>query len=141
MVAMSQENVELVRRIYDAWAIGNFRAGFDELDQHVVFVVSPEFPTFGVFLGRDGVRNYMWDFLEQWERMTIEAKHIEGVGDTVLARVVQHGKGRASGVEVAVEHFMLFTFRGRKIVRIESIISEGEALEAVGLPEQDAHTG
>jgi ketosteroid isomerase-like protein len=133
---MSQENVETVRRTFDAWATGNFRAGFDDLDQHVVFVVSPDFPTFGVFLGLDGVRNYMQDFLEQWERMTIEAKHTEAVGDTVLAQVVQHGKGRASGVEVDLPHFMLFTFRGKKIVRIESVMSQGEALEAAGLSEQ-----
>jgi hypothetical protein len=44
--------------------------------------------------------------------------------------------GRASGVAVDATHFMLFTFRGKKIVRIESIMSEGEALEAVGLSEQ-----
>jgi ketosteroid isomerase-like protein len=132
---MSQENVETVRRIFDAWATGDFRAGFEEVDQHVVFVVSTDFPTFGVFLGRDGVRDYMRDFLEQWERMAIEAKRIEAVGDTVLASVVQHGKGRASGVVVDLPHFMLFTFRGRKIVRIESVMGESEALEAVGLSE------
>jgi hypothetical protein len=30
---------------------------------------------------------------------------------------------------------MLFTFRGPTIVRIDSLLSEGEALEAVGLSE------
>jgi ketosteroid isomerase-like protein len=59
------------------------------------------------------------------------------VGDTVLAEVVQHGKGRASGVEGDNQYFQLFTFRGGKIVRMESIMSEAEALEAVGLSEQD----
>ena len=130
---MSHENVETVRRIYEAWARGDFGAGAADFDQHVVFVVSPDFPTFGVYLGLDGVSDYMRDFLDQWEQFNIEAKHIEAVGDTVLARVVQHGKGRASGVEVEIKHFMLFTFRGKKIVRMESIISESETLEAVGL--------
>jgi ketosteroid isomerase-like protein len=81
----------------------------------------------------------MQDFLEQWERMTVEANHIEAVGDTVLAKVIQHGKGRTSGIEVVLTHFMLFTFRAAKIVRIESIMSEGEAREAVGLSGHDAH--
>jgi ketosteroid isomerase-like protein len=44
---MPQENVEIVRRIYEAWATGDFRVGADDLDQHVVFVVSPDFPTSG----------------------------------------------------------------------------------------------
>ena len=30
---------------------------------------------------------------------------------------------------------MLFTFRGAKIIRIETVMHEGEALEAVGLSE------
>ena len=77
----------------------------------------------------------MRDFVEQWERVTIKAKRIEAVGDTVLAHVVQHNTGKASGVEGELEHFMLFTFRGKKIVRWESVMSEADALEAVGLSE------
>ena len=130
---MSQENVEIVRRIYEAWAAGDFRAGIDALDQHVVFVVRPDFPEFGVFLGPDGIREYMRRFLEQWERGPIEAKHLQAVGDTVLARVVQHGKGKVSGIEAQLPYFMLFTFRGKRIVRLENVIDQVEALEAVGL--------
>jgi ketosteroid isomerase-like protein len=33
------------------------------------------------------------------------------------------------------EFFMLFTFRGGKIVRIESILERDDALEAAGLSE------
>ena len=79
----------------------------------------------------------MQRFLEQWERLTIEAKRIESVGDTVLAHVVQRAKGRASGIEGDLFYFMLFTFRGKKIVRLENLMDEGEALEAAGLLEQD----
>ena len=136
---MSQENVEIVRRIYEAWAQGDFRAGIGDLDQHVVLVIRSDFPEFGVFLGLDGVRDYMRRFLEQWEQLTIEATNLRAVGDTVLAQIVQHGKGRASGIAGDNRYFQLFTFRGQKIVRMESIMSEGEALEAVGLSEHDAH--
>jgi uncharacterized protein len=130
---MSQGNVEIVRGIYEAWAKGDFRARLDHLDPHVVLVIRPDFPEFGVFVGPEGVRELMHRFLEQWELLTIEAKHLEAVGDTVLARVVQHGKGSVSGIEGDIPYFQLFTFRGGKIVRMESIMSEGEALEAAGL--------
>jgi uncharacterized protein len=129
----SQENVEIVRRTYEAWATGDFRAGVDDLDQHVVFVIRPDFPEFGVFLGPAGVGTYMRRLLEQWERLAIEAKQIRAVGDTVLAQVVQHGKGRESGIEGDDWYFILFTFRGGKIIRIEALRDETEALEAVGL--------
>jgi len=86
---MSQENVEIVREIYEAWLNGDFRAGADLLDQNVMFVVSPDFPEFGVFVGPEGVRQFMKRFLEQWKRLTIEAKHLQAFGDTVLAEWTQ----------------------------------------------------
>ena len=38
-----------------------------------------------------------------------------------------------------IETFMLFTFRGRKIVRMDSVLQRAEALEALGLSEQDTY--
>jgi ketosteroid isomerase-like protein len=132
---MPQENVQMVRRICEAWARGDFQVGAGDLDRHVVFVVRPDFPEFGVFHGPDGVNEYMHRFLENWERYTLEATRVEPVGDTVLVRFVQRGTGRESGIEVVDSLFMLFTFRGRRIVRLESVRTEGEAFESVGLPE------
>jgi ketosteroid isomerase-like protein len=132
---MSQENVETVRQIYEAWAAGDFRAGADNLDHDVVFLVRPDFPEFGVFHGPDAIGAYMRRLLEQWERLTLEAEHLRSAGDIVLARVVQHGKGRVSGIEGDNRYFMLFTFDGRKIVRIEIVMDEAEALRGAGLSE------
>ena len=138
---MSQENLEIVRRIFEAWAVADWSIGNDYYDRHVVFVMSPDFPAFGVSYGIDQVKAYWRDFLEQFERTTIEAKRLQTAGDTVLAQVVQHAKGRASGVEGDIPFFMLFTFRGKRIVRVESMIEEAEAREALGLSEQDAQAG
>ena len=136
---MSQENLEAVRCIFEAWASGDWSIGNEYLDQHAVYVISSDFPAFGAYFGLDGIRAYWRDFLEQWERLTFEAKRIEAVGDTVLAHVVQHAKGRASGIAGDLPYFMLFTFRGKKIVRTEVVMHYAEAREAVGLSEEDAH--
>ena len=132
---MSQENVEVVRRMYEAWASGDFHAGADDLDPHVVFVVRPGIAEFGVFSGPAGVKTYMRRILESFERLTIEATHLRAVGDTVVARVFQQGKGRATGIEVDDRYFQLFTFRGGRVVRMDVVRDEAEALEAVGLSE------
>jgi len=131
---MSQENLKVVRRTLDAWADGNFRAGADDLDRHVVFVVSNDFPEAGVFVGPAGVASYMRTFLENWERYTIEAYRIDAVGDTVMARCTQHGRVR-DGLAVEAPTFALFTFRAGRIVRLEFLRHESEALEAAGLSE------
>src|SRR4051794_25354706 len=116
---MSQENVKIVRRIYEAWATGDFRTT-DRLDPHVVFVVQPDFPESGVFLGPEGVREFMERFLEQWDRLTISAEDVRPSGDTVLVRVRQQGIGRASGVAGEMTYFQLFSFRGPLIIRLET---------------------
>src|ERR671924_1446924 len=95
---MSRGNVEVVQRIVGAWAEGDFRAPIDEFDPNIVLVVRPPFAEPGVFLGAEGIRDYMRGFLAQWERYRIEPKDLQEAGDTVLARVVQHGTGRSSGV-------------------------------------------
>ena len=61
------------------------------------------FPHAFLFVGPEGIRDYMHRFLDQWERLTSKAKELTAVGsDTVLAEVVQHGRGRASGSRVTI---------------------------------------
>jgi ketosteroid isomerase-like protein len=137
---MSREKVEIVRRIFEAWGREDWSIGNDYFDHHAVLVVSSDFPAFGVYYGFDQIRVYWRDFLQQFERTTFEAKRLQAVGDTVLTQVVQHARGRASGVEGDIVFFMLFTFRGKWIVRLESVI-EADALEAAGLSERDVYPG
>jgi ketosteroid isomerase-like protein len=132
---MSQDHLEIVRRMFDSWTKGDFRAGGNDLDPHVTFVVRPPFPESGVVHSPEGVRRYMDGFLEQFDQLTIEAEKIRAAGDTVVVQARQHGTGRSSGAPADLRYFQLFTFRAGKIVRIESILDEDEALEAAGLPE------
>jgi ketosteroid isomerase-like protein len=130
---MSQENVEIVRHIFDGWATGDFGAGFTDLDPDVVFVVRRPFPEAVKTVGPNGIRDYMRRFLENWETFAVDVRDLQAVGDTVVADAVQHGEGKASGIEMEQPFFMVFSFRGGKIVRIESILNRDEALEAAGL--------
>ena len=129
---MARDKVEIVRQIYDAWGSGDF-PGPDHFDRNLVLVLRSEFPDTGVIYGMEAVGRWMESFLAQWERLTMEAKEIRAVGDTVIVRVAQRGTGTASGIEVEDTFFSLFTFRGRKVVRLENVQDETEALRAVGL--------
>jgi ketosteroid isomerase-like protein len=133
---MSEENVEVVRRIYEQWAQGNFRAGVELYDPLILMVQGQGLPEAGAYLGLDGLRDYMRAFLEAWERVTIEAEEILGAGDSVVAKVVQRAVGRESGVEPAeFEYFQIWSFRGGKVIRLEVVRDREEALEAAGLSE------
>jgi ketosteroid isomerase-like protein len=131
---MSDEHVEAVRRVYEEWAEGNFRAGVELYDRHVLLVQGQELPESGAYLGLDGIRDYMAAFLEAWERVTIEAEEIFAAGDSVVAKVVQRAIGKESGVEpTEFEYFQVWSFRGGMVIRLDVIRDRDEALKAVGL--------
>ena len=132
---MSRENVEVVAEVYAGWERGDFTVGTGLFDHHAVLVIDPAIPDGGVFLGQEGIRTYMLRFLDAWESLTIAAKSVRPAGDSVFVEVLQVGAGQGSGVPVEQRYFQLWTFRGDKVVRLETVLSESEALEAVGLAE------
>jgi ketosteroid isomerase-like protein len=136
---MSQENVEIVRAVYERWSEGDFRAHVYLLDPHVVLVLGPDFPNAGMHSGIEAVAAYTRDLLEPWTHFTMEAEELVGAGDSVLVGVHQRGVGIGSGVPTVLHYFTLWTFRGSKVIHLESFRGRTEALEAAGLFEQDAH--
>jgi ketosteroid isomerase-like protein len=132
---MSHENVETVRGVYARWSQGDFRTGVDVLDPLVLFVLRPEFPDAGSYLGLERLGEYMRGLLEPWTRLTIEAEEIIDAGDSVVVALVQRGVGDGSGAPTEFHYFHVWSFRGRKVIRLECIRQRADALEAVGLLE------
>ena len=133
---MSQENVKIARQVYGAWGRGDFTATVSLLDRNATLVIDASIPDGGgVFVGPEGVATYMRRFLDAWHELTIAGESFRAVGDTVLIRVKQTGIGKGSGVPVDITYFHLMTFRGGKVIRLDAILDEAEALEAVGLSE------
>lgn len=131
---MSGRNVEAVRGVYARWSVGDFEASLDVLDPLVLFVMGPDFPDAGSYLGLDRVRDYTRGFLEPWSRVAIEAEEFREVGDSIVVAVRQFGVGGGSGAETDFRYFHVWTFRGGRAIRLENFRERAEALEAVGLP-------
>jgi ketosteroid isomerase-like protein len=130
---VSQGNVEVVRQIYERWGRGDFRAGVELYDPFVQLVLRPEFPDAGVYRGLDEIAQYMRDhFLADFENAVIVGEEFLGAGDSVVVRVNQQATGPGSRAPVAMRYYQVWTFRGRSVIRIESIREREEALEAVG---------
>ena len=49
--------------------------------------------------------------------------------------VLQRGVGDGSGLATEFRYFQVWSFRGRKVIRLENFRERAEALEAVGLGE------
>jgi ketosteroid isomerase-like protein len=130
---MSQENVEIVRAVYDAWQRGDYEGVFKSFDEDLEWIGPPDVSGAGERRGHDGVRRSMRDWMGTWDDYRFELCELVGCRDQVLAGGWQHGRGRGSGVEVSEEIFSVWTLQGGTIVRQRMFRDRSQAVEAAGL--------
>lgn len=138
---MPSQNLLTLERIYDGWKRGDFTIGVAAYDPNAALVLDPELPESGVHVGLEEIRSYMRRLLEAWDSFTIKAESFHEAGDSVLVEIEQTGTGRDSGAAVSLRYFQLWTFRGGRVIRIESVVREATALEALGLRERPPASG
>jgi ketosteroid isomerase-like protein len=135
---MSQENVEIVKAWYDAWNREDWDAMLkDAAPGFEVDFSRSDGPLAGVF-GLDQIRRLTEEFFETWESARLEPHEFIEAGDLVVVPGTQHVKGRG-GIEVAARGAFVWTIRNGAIERMVMYQSRQDALEDLGLSEQDAH--
>jgi uncharacterized protein len=130
---VSQQNLEVIRGIYERFGEGDFSASLEVVDPLVLFVLPPGFPESGNYLGVEELLGYTRGFLEPWSRITIEAEGLTVAGDSVVAAVRQRGVGGGSGAATEFRYFQVWSFRGGKVIRLENFRERAEAIAAAGL--------
>jgi ketosteroid isomerase-like protein len=142
---MSRENVEVVRAMLGAIGPDTDRDDWlDEFcDPEVEWHDVPVYPSAGVHSGRDAVRRHAADFEDAWADWGIEIEDIRAAEDRVVARVRYRGVGKVSGAPITGDlknpaTGAVFELRAGRILRVLQFVTHAEALEAVGLSEQDA---
>jgi uncharacterized protein len=134
---MSQENVEIVRRVYELWNRGDVDAAMQLFDPQVAWLGYTHLPDAGPRRGVDEVRRWVADFGEAWDDIQVGIERLVEVGDdSVLAFVRMTGRGRDSGAAVTSGlDGHLWTLRACRITFVRLYQGTREALEAVGLSE------
>ena len=135
---MSQENVEIVLAYMEAWNAGDMEAIRNLLDKETILRTVEGWPEPGPHIGRDAVMRLLFQVREAWDFDAIEQLGDPlHAADRVVGRSIWRGAGR--GPESEMEWTVIFTVRTGKIREQEFFWDHAEALEAVGLSEQDAH--
>jgi ketosteroid isomerase-like protein len=135
---ISEQNVEVVRAIYEAWAQHGLEAGLRYLDPGVEWDLSRRAVDPGVYRGHDGVRDYVRGIREAYAGMGSTVEDVVDAGDKVVALLVFHGEGRKSGATVQARIANVWTLRHGKVVRMQYFGDREEALAAAGLPGHNA---
>ena len=134
---MSQGNVEVVRAVFAAWNASDMDAVRDLYDPDVIVRTVEDWPEPGPYVGREAVMRFYGHLRETWDADTNEpVSDFIDVADHVVVRYIWRGTGQ--GPEANMELTLVFTVRKGMIVYQEFFWDHAEALEAVGLSEQDA---
>jgi ketosteroid isomerase-like protein len=131
---MSEENVEVVRRAWEAYHRRDNEAALALYDPTIE--IDPSEQTgidAGVYRGLEGVQDFFRNWLSSFGDLRTEVEEWIGAGDQVIAMVRTYGRGKRSGVPVDTVQAHLWTVLNGKLKRLQIFATKAEALEAVGL--------
>jgi ketosteroid isomerase-like protein len=130
---MSQENVEIVRRLVAAINAHDL-AGYlaccgEDVELHLPGVGQ-------LYEGAEGIKRWFADIEEAGPDFHIDLRDVNAISDRqVLAFLHVTSTGRASGVPVTADSTNIYDLIDGKAKRIRIFLDRAEALKAVGLAE------
>ena len=131
---MSEENLEIVRRLYRAFDARDFDR-IAELAHHDAEWIPDRRVMEGPVRGVENVIRFFTEQDEMLAELRVEPERFWGTGNKVLVFVHATGRGRASDAPFDIRIAHLWTFNNGVLVRGEGFGDRAEALEAAGLSE------
>jgi ketosteroid isomerase-like protein len=134
---MSQENVEVVRRMLQAFADGGLDAMAEFWDPDIDWrAAEGAVDDVGEMHGPVAVRRYIQDWIDTFDDFSVVVEQLRDVGDNRVLGVQRlTGRAKLSGTETDLRYALVSTIRDGKVVRAREYMSLDQALEAVGLSE------
>ena len=133
---MSQENVEVVRQVVQAFNRRDLPAMTQRFAPEIEWEpVGPAAVERPIYRGLDEVSTGFAAAWEAWEVFQVEESQLRELEDSVVWLGRAQLRGGTSHVELDQEFAILFVMGGGKVVRIRGFLGWQEALEALGLSE------
>jgi uncharacterized protein len=131
---MSEENLELIRRLYRAMDARDVEAAAELADPALEWIPDRRVGE-GPVRGREQVIRFFEDRAAMFGEIRTEIERLWDSGDKVLAFIRLMGVGRSSGAGFDVRIAHLWTISDGRVIRGEGYGDRDEALEAAGVSE------
>src|SRR5829696_1663661 len=127
---MSQENVEIVKRLFAAVARGDVEAAIAGATPDGVIDASRRILGGGTYSGHQGIRDYFAMLAETWSDVRTEAEDFIDAGDSVVVPIRIVNTGRSSRLSVNARAAWIAQIHEGKVARMTVYQSRNEALKA-----------
>jgi ketosteroid isomerase-like protein len=128
---VSEANIEIIRRGWQAYEQGGIEAILPFYSQDCVIVDAPEIPDAVTRRGWEGLTAVFGNFTGMWNQLSLKPEEFIEVGeDVVVAVYAMEGSGRDSGTPVHTSMAIVYDIDSGVIVRHRNFVSREAALEA-----------
>jgi ketosteroid isomerase-like protein len=132
---MSQENVEIVRQIYEQLNRGDVEGVVELCDDDFLMDMSERVFNPDTYRGHDGIRRFYGGVTDAWKSYVWTVEETRVAGDTVVAMLHCEGQSREGGPGVDWRVAWLWKLRQGRSVFARFYRDRADALEAAGLRE------
>lgn len=129
---MSQENVEVVRSMWEAFLQGDAERALAAFDAEVEWD-GRNLPDGRVAHGIAEVVDHVRKWGEQWQDWTVELERFLDAGEGKVLLIIRERGRSGSGVEMDERHAELYTVRDARIVARVGFSDPAEAFKVAGL--------
>ena len=131
---MSQENVEIVRRMWDAFLAADAETALSFYAPDVEWD-GTNLPDGQIGTGHEAILDHVQRWAAAWDDWTVEIERVVKA-DNGQVVVLMRERGRSdSGLTMDERHAELYTLEAGKIIRRQGFSDPGQAFEAAGLSE------
>jgi ketosteroid isomerase-like protein len=132
---MSEGNAQVVRSGFARWNEGDYDFFFESAAPDVELLSRFGSLNGEPYRGHEGVREWLADIEQSFERFDLWLDEVRDLGDDVLAIGGINLRARGSGLDMKQPMGWIFEFRGGRLARMRFYSQPAEALAAVGLRE------
>jgi ketosteroid isomerase-like protein len=132
---MSEENIKIVKGMYDAFGRGDVGTVIAALDPQIEWLEAENFiyADGNPYIGPQAVlRGVFMRLGMEWEGFSVTPKELLDAGDTVIGHGYYSGAYKKNGKQVRAQFAHLFTFRNGKVVKFQQYTDTAQFLQAVG---------
>jgi uncharacterized protein len=130
---VAQEDIDLIRRLYDAFNSGGLDAIYEWLDPEIEWVNPPESIDHQTFHGHEGVAAWYRELLSpQFDSVTFHPEEFVEIGGRIVVRCRGAVRTRGTGHELELPFTHLVTVRGGKVASVRMFSDTSEAMRVAG---------